>query len=195
MLACLEQAMRRSRRSAMKVTTLVLAGALALAASAAGADSMSLNGFRDRVLPVLVKVDAHGKVTRVSSAVELTPRFDRLLRQTLDQWITGPAMDHGKPISSQFVMKLGMQAAARADGAYDAGFVYLSSSPVPPGEWIWQHEDGHRLALVRADGVYYRARRHPMSVWRQPWFDDRRMPQPAPSAPAQTPASRSRPGR
>lgn len=182
----------------MKMITLVLAGALALAAGEAGADSMSLNGFRDRVLPVLVKVDAHGKVTRVSSAVELTPRFDRLLRQTLDQWITGPAMDHGKPMSSQFVMKLGMQATARADGAYDTGFVYLSSSPVPAGEWIWQHEDGHRLALVRADDVYsrnLRYRHRTMPVWRQPWFDDRRMPQPAPSAPSQTPTPTSRPGR
>lgn len=140
----------------MKGITLVLAGALALAAGKAGADSMSLNGFRDRVLPVLVKVDRHGKVTRVSSSVELTPSFDRLLRQTLDQWITGPAMDHGKPMSSQFVMKLGMQATARTDGAYDTGFVYLSSSPVPAGEWVWQHEDGHRLALVRADHLNYR---------------------------------------
>lgn len=182
----------------MKVmTTLVAAGAMALAAGTAGADSMSLNGFRDGVLPVLVKVDTHGKVTRLSSAIELTPRFDRLLRQTVDQLITGPATDHGKPVASQFVMKLGMQATPRPDGEYDTRFVYLASSPVPSGEWIWQHEDGHRLALVRADGLNRRGprfRHHEAPVWRAPSFRDQTMRQPsAPaSAPAQAaPASRS----
>jgi hypothetical protein len=179
------------------MTTLAIAAALALAAGAADADSMSLTGFRDRVLPVLVKVDTHGKVTRLSSAIELTPRFDRLLRQTVDEMITGPAMDHGKPVSSQFVMKLGMRATARADGEYDTRFVYLSSSPVPSGEWIWQNEDGHRLALVRADGLNYRGlryRQHDFPTWRDPWIGDRPMRQPPPPTPAQA-APTSRPGR
>lgn len=177
------------------MTMLAAAAALALAAGAVGAESMSLTHFRDRVLPVLVKVDTHGKVTHLSSAIELTPRFDRLLRQTVDQMITGPAMDHGKPRASQFVMKLGMQATARPDGAYDTRFVYLSSSPVPSGEWIWQNEDGHRLALVRADGVRYRGlhyRYRDSPTWRDPWMGDRPMrPAPMP-APAQgTPSRRS----
>ncbi len=177
--------------------TIVVAGTLALAAGTAGAESMSLTHFRDRVLPVLVKVDTHGKVTRLSSAIELTPRFDRLLRQTVDQWITGPAMDHGKPVASQFVMKLGMQATARPDGEYDTRFVYLSSSPVPSGEWIWQNEDGHRLALVRADGLNYRGlryRHHDFPTGRDPWIGDRPMRQAPPPAPAQA-APNSRPGR
>lgn len=179
------------------MTTLVVAGVLALAAGSAGADSMSLTRFRDRVLPVLVKVDTHGKVTRLSSAIELTPRFDRLLRQTVDRWITGPAMDHGKPVASQFVMKLGMQATARPDGEYDTRFVYLSSSPVPSGEWIWQNEDGHRLALVPANGLNYRDpryRHHDFPAWRDPWIGDRPMRQAPPPSPAQA-TPNSRPGR
>lgn len=175
------------------MTTRVVAAALALAVGSAGAESMSLNRFREHVLPVLVKVDRHGKVTRLSSAIELAPRFDRLLRQTVDQLISGPAMDHGKPVASQFVMKLGMQATARPDGAYDARFVYLSSLPVPSGEWIWQHEDGHRLALVRADGLHDRGLRnwrHDFPTWHGPWMGGRPMRQPPPPAPAQAAPSR-----
>ena len=181
------------------MTMLAAAATLALGAGVARADSMSLTTFRDRVLPVLVQVDTHGKVARLSPAIELTPRFDRLLRQTVGEMITGPAMDHGKPVSSQFVMKLGMQATARADGEYDTRFVYLSSSPVPSGQWVWLNEDGHRLALVRAEeltGRGARYRYHDVPAWRAPWIGaqpTRQPPLPTP-APAQA-APTSRPGR
>lgn len=134
--------------------SLAVAGCLALGATAAGADSFSINRFPNHVLPVLVQVDSHGKVTDVSPAVELTPRFDRLLRETLAELITKPAAYRGRPVSSQFVMKLGMQAKPRSDGKYDASFVYVSASPVPSGQWFWQHEDGHRLVLVNRDGLH-----------------------------------------
>jgi hypothetical protein len=133
--------------------SLAVAGCLAMGATTAGADSFSLNRFSDHVLPVLVQVDSNGKVTDISPAVELTPRFDRLLRETLDELITRPAAVRGKAIASQFVMKLGMQTKPRADGNYDASFVYLSSSPVPAGQWFWRHEDGHRLVLVNRNSL------------------------------------------
>jgi len=119
---------------------------------AALATSMSLNRFPSRVLPVLVQVDSHGRVREVSPAVELAPRYDRLLRQTLDQMITRPANDHGHPVASQFVINLAMQSSPRPDGQYDARFVYVSTSPVPPGSWYWVHIDGHRLALRSRSG-------------------------------------------
>lgn len=133
--------------------SLSMAGCLAMAATLASADGFSLNRFPNHVLPVLVQVDSHGKVTDVSSAIELTPRFDRLLRETLDELITKPAALHGKPVASQFVMNLGMQTKQRPDGNYDASFVYLSASPVPAGQWFWQHEDGHRLVLVNRNSL------------------------------------------
>lgn len=120
---------------------------LAAGESALATSSMSLNQFTPKVLPVLVQVDSQGKVTDVSPAVPLAPRYDRLLRQTLDQMITRPANDHGRAVASQFVMNLGVQASPRSDGNYDARFVYVSTSPVPPGSWYWVHTDGHRLAL------------------------------------------------
>ncbi|NUR23693.1 hypothetical protein [Frateuria sp.] len=124
----------------------LLLGLLA-AGQGALATQMSINQFTPKVLPVLVQVDRHGKVTDVSPSVELAPRYDRLLRQTLDQMITRPANDHGRAVASQFVINLGLQASPRSDGNYDARFVYVSTSPVPPGQWYWVHIDGHRLAL------------------------------------------------
>ena len=125
---------------------LLLMGSL-VAGQGALATSMSMNYFTPRVLPVLVQVDSHGKVTQVSPSVELAPRYDRLLRQSLDEMITRPANDHGRPVASQFVINLGLQTTQRPDGDYDAKFVYVSTSPVPPGSWYWVHVDGHRLAL------------------------------------------------
>src|SRR5690348_2236478 len=72
--------------------TALLLGAF-LTASVAFADSMSINQFTPRVLPVLVQVDSHGQVREVSSSVALSPQYDRMLRQTLDQMITQPAKD------------------------------------------------------------------------------------------------------
>ncbi|WP_017460299.1 hypothetical protein [Dyella ginsengisoli] len=132
---------------------IALAGCLAIGSAAVHAESQSLNSFPNHVLPVLVRVDSHGKVTDVSSAVELTPHYERLLRATLDEMITKPASDHGKPVASQFVIKLGLQAKPRSDGKYDASFFYVGAQPVPAGRWIWQHEDGHRLALVNSEMI------------------------------------------
>lgn len=125
----------------------LLLGAL-LASSAVGATTMSLNAFPSRTLPVLVQVDSHGHVRDVSPAAELSPVADRMLRDTLDRMITQPAHEHGRPVASQLVVNLGLQADPRPDGRYDARFVYLSSSPVPAGSWYWVHIDGHRLALA-----------------------------------------------
>ena len=146
-----------------RTCTLVLLGALAFGPGAAAA-SMSLNGFAPKVLPVLVQVDSHGKVVGVSPSVELAPRYDRLLRQTLDRMITRPANRNGHPVASQFVINLGLQASPRPDGDYDARFVYVSTSPVPAGSWFWVHVDGHRLALQSRHDLSPRSRLH----WRQP---------------------------
>jgi hypothetical protein len=134
---------------------------------AATATSMSINHFTPRVLPVLVQVDSHGKVTDVSPSVELAPRYDRLLRQTLDEMITRPANDHGRAVASQFVINLGLETASRPDGNYDARFVYVSTSPVPPGSWYWVHIDGHRLALRSRNSLSPRQRfhQHPPSYY------------------------------
>lgn len=120
--------------------------------AAAAAASASLNEFRPKVMPVLVQVNSHGKVTEASPAFELSPKISRLLRTNLDEMITGPAIDkRGRPMSSQFVINLALQATPLDNGKYDAHFTYLSTAPVPPGSWYWVHIDGRRLMLANRD--------------------------------------------
>jgi hypothetical protein len=64
-------------------------------------------------------------------------------------------------VASQFIINLGLQATPRPDGAFDAKFVYVSTSPVPPGSWYWLHIDGHRLALKSSDSTATRHRFYP----------------------------------
>ncbi|MEO8999510.1 MAG: hypothetical protein ABI227_09380 [Rhodanobacter sp.] len=138
---------------------MALAGVLVIGANVAIAGGpSSLTEFRPSVMPVLVHVDASGKVTEVSPSTELSPKINRLLRQSLDEMISKPATEHGRPVSSQFVINLAVQASPREDGDYLARFVYVSSSPVPNGSWYWVHIDGHRLALANRNGLDRRRR-------------------------------------
>lgn len=143
----------------MKPVQLPLLVAMLVAGTgAAVASSGSLNEFRPKVLPVLVQVNAHGKVTDASPAMELPPRLHRLLLQNLDEMIVKPATEHGRPVSSQFIANLVLRTTPRAEGDYDAQFVYESISPVPSGSWYWVHIDGHRLALASQDSFNRGAR-------------------------------------
>lgn len=147
-----------------RLYVMTLAGALCAATGMASAasgsfDSGSLNSFKSQFLPVLVQVNSAGKVTEASPAVTLPPAVARLLRQNLDELITGPANVKGQPISSQFIMNMALQTTPREDGKYDARFAYISTSPVPSGSWYWVHIDGHRLALARQGSLSDRQHR------------------------------------
>ncbi|HET8764264.1 MAG TPA: hypothetical protein VFM52_03500 [Rhodanobacter sp.] len=136
-------------------TTVTLALLTATGAAMAANDSMSLTHFTPHVEPVLVQVDAQGKVTSASPAYALPPKIDRLLRANLAEMIRKPATDkHGKPIASQFVMNLALEAVPNDAGTYDTSFHYVSAQPVPAGSWFWSLEDGHRLALVNRNDRY-----------------------------------------
>lgn len=106
-----------------------------------------------RVIPVLVHVDAHGKVTDFSPAYRMRPSFKRLLGRTLTAMITRPAMHKGHPVSSQFVINLALVAVPDKAGTYAAKFDYVSSAPLPSGSWSWVRVDGGRLALQEANGT------------------------------------------
>jgi len=144
----------------------VMAVALLGSTSAVADDSMSLNQFPHRVEPVLMRVDAQGKVTEASPAYELSPKMTRLLQANLSEMIRKPATDkHGKPVSSQFIMNVALRTQRRANGDYDVWFAYVSTAPVPPGSWYWVHLDGDRLALASPD-MFPHGRRPPMPVER-----------------------------
>lgn len=132
---------------------MAFAGMLAVGGGAAMAASWSLNDFTPRIMPVLVQVNANGRVTDASPAVELTPSIKRLMLQNLDELITKPAITHGKAVSSQLVINLALKVEPSENGDYLTRFAYVSSAPVPSGSWYWVKVDGHRLALASRSGV------------------------------------------
>ncbi|MEW9573189.1 hypothetical protein ABQJ54_15640 [Rhodanobacter sp. Si-c] len=152
--------MRMQLLSAAVVALLVSTGAIAN-------DLMTLNPFPHRVEPVLVQVNTHGKVTEASPAYSLPPKMIRLLNANLGEMIRAPATDkHGKPIPSQFVMNVALQAEPNGAGNYEAHFAYVSTKPVPPGNWYWVHLDGDRLALASRDFFPHGGRFMPMEHYR-----------------------------
>lgn len=136
------------------LTVLLAASGTSLASEQLNAgygDKGSLNGFPDHTLPVLVQVNSQGRVTKIDPAYELSPALDKMVRDTVTQMISKPAVDkHGKPIPSEFVLNLALASTERADGKLDTQFNYVSTQPVPSGRWYWAHEDGRNLALVDA---------------------------------------------
>lgn len=160
-------------------------GVLSLLPGAATA-SDALDEVAPKTLSVLVQVNAQGKVTSVSPASHLPPKFQKLLRSNLDEMITAPAMDKsGKPVSSEFVLNVQMQATPRPDGNYDLGFNYLSTIPVPYGAWYWVNRDGRELALASQSKAGQGPRFHRLDR-PIPWERDhhpRPQPQPNPQPP------------
>jgi len=135
--------------------TLLLGSLLWLNATAGQADSMALTPFRPATIPVLVQVDAQGKLAQATPALDLRPRLERLLRANLAEMITAPARDrHGKPVSSQFVLHLRLVTAPAAGGEVLARYTSVGITPVPPGgSWYWVTVDGTRLLLADRDGI------------------------------------------
>ncbi|MDE2087120.1 MAG: hypothetical protein KGI63_07795, partial [Xanthomonadaceae bacterium] len=76
----------------MRTSFLLLAAAALLGSTCAIADdSMSLNRFPHKVEPVLVRVDAHGRVTEASPAYALPAKMSRLLKANIREMISKPA--------------------------------------------------------------------------------------------------------
>lgn len=146
----------------LAIAAALAAGALSVAAGAVAATGpTSLTTFTPHVMPVLVRVDAHGKVTKISPSSALSPAFGRLLERNLRAWISKPGMEKGRPVSSEMIVNVTLHVAPRGDGKYDASFAYVSSSPSPYMASHWVTLDGTRLALAD-DHSGYRGNRASM---------------------------------
>lgn len=134
-----------------------LAGTLALmavhGAALAESASPSVQDVDHRqVLPVLVKVDAKGRISGVNPAFRLSPRLNRLLEDNLQEIVTAPANSKdGRAISSQFIANMALTTLTAEDGSQAVQFTYVSSQSIPRGEWSWAHVDNRRLALMNRD--------------------------------------------
>ena len=116
---------------------MLIGGVLLATGTVAMASSVSLTSFPPRVMPVLVHVNSHGKVTEVQPSTQLPPRLRRLLASSLRQWISKPAMVDGHPVASQSIVNVALHAAPREDGKYDASSAFVSILPAPVASGYW----------------------------------------------------------
>jgi hypothetical protein len=92
---------------------------------------------------VVVSVDANGHVTHVQHVQKLPPEIEKLLRETLDKWITKPAIVNGRRADSAIFMNVVLRSKQRTDGNYEASFDYISSQPAPHGEKYYSVVNGN----------------------------------------------------
>lgn len=160
-------------------TRVVLAGmAFAMLAGVAQADNPTPSpAQQQQVLPVLVKLNAQGRVTYVSPSSRLPPKINRLLRANITELFAGPANTAapGKSDSSrQFIANMTTIATPNGSGdLHTVHFALVSTQTVPSGSWYWEHMDGRRLTLVN------RSLLPPHSLPREP--SDRSWDRPSPS--------------
>lgn len=120
----------------------------------------SVNAMDTHVLPVFVVVDTHGTITRILPAEPLPPRYNRMLDETLREWITKPAMVNGHAVASSMILRVSLDVHARDDGKYDLAYHYISAVPTPTATassyWRWTNS---QLALVTEPGGSWDDRR------------------------------------
>ncbi|MGH8147287.1 MAG: hypothetical protein ACREPY_13245 [Rhodanobacteraceae bacterium] len=142
--------------------TLLATGIVVALAVIPAVSSAQLWGQKPQVLPVVVHVDAQGKVTDINPAMQLRPWLRKLLIKQIDAWIVKPLTVKGHPVASRFIIEVAMHTKPTSDGKYDASFVYVKSLPLAyGGPQHWNVINGGlQFALVpnvlQQPGIYNR---------------------------------------
>lgn len=120
----------------LMMAALLGLGLSGTAAAQRGARLSTELGSGKQLLPVLVAVNADGKVTKVDSAVRLRSSLQRALKASVQHMILAPARDkQEKAIPSQFVMWLLVEADP--DNASVPRFALDGVQPVRLGPMMW----------------------------------------------------------
>lgn len=104
--------------------------------------SKSLSPLDPPFLPVLVRVNSSGKISKVSPATTLSPDLTRQMDNDLEKIVTEPSVENYGRSFGQFVVNLALDVTPRPDGRFDAKFRMVSVDPVPAGEWYWVKING-----------------------------------------------------
>ena len=89
-----------------RIGTIVLTAICFMGIQLAMAGETSPPTEQSHVLPVLVAVNADGKVVRIDPAIHLRDRQMKELEKAVHTMITRPAMKDGHGIYSQFILQL-----------------------------------------------------------------------------------------
>jgi hypothetical protein len=142
--------MKRIQR-AMVAAALLAVGGTASALAHATAEAPS-----DQVpMGVVVNVDVQGHVNEIRHAQKLPGDVEKLLRTTLDKWITKPAIVNGRRVPSQVLFNVTLQNKRLPDGNYQASFAYVSSQPVPEGNHNFEVVNGNVVLTEPARSLRY----------------------------------------
>jgi len=122
--------MKRIQRAMVAAALLAVGGT----ASAFVQEPATAEGASGQVpMGVVVNVDVQGHVNEIRHAQKLPGDVEKLLRTTLDKWITKPAIVDGRRVPSQVLFNVTLQNKRLADGKYQTSFAYVSSEPVAKG--------------------------------------------------------------
>lgn len=129
-----------------------LIGFLSLAAisgTAFGGNSPTIP-LDPNTIPVLVKVDAAGKVTEATPSLPLSGALESLLRANIQEMIVAPASNaSGRNIDSQFVASMTLVTEPADNGKLSAHFSQTSIEKLPnTGRWYWAHSNNTQPALA-----------------------------------------------
>lgn len=113
--------------------TLLAAGIVAALAGVPALSFAQLWNQKPAVMPVVVQVNAQGKVTDINPALQLRPWMRQMLIKQIDAWIVNPLTVKGHPVDSRFIIEVAMRTNPAADGKYDVSFVYVKSLPLAYG--------------------------------------------------------------
>lgn len=144
-----------------KLLLASLAAALLLSGVAVADDHAAAEQATPKVEPLLVKVDAQGKVVSMLPAYKLPASLEQTLRTTVEGMVKKPAVDKdGHPIPSQFIMNMAMQVQPGANGTNSVQFTVASIKQVPDGSWYWVRTPDHRMALANSANTFRGASEH-----------------------------------
>lgn len=151
-----------------KAKTLLLSLASLMFAGPALATS-SASAAEAEAFPVLVSLDAHGKVSGIELADRMPAAITRVLRQDIEQAVANPEQNAPVMVASgQFLAQMAPKVTALADGKFAVDFALVSAQPLASGSWVWKRNADDSLALVLRDSLRPDRPRLPVGADRMP---------------------------
>ncbi len=140
------------KKSALAALLTILFSNSAFAISDKSTTPLLAHG--NATLPVLIKVNAAGKITEVSPSNPLPDDLSSLLRKNVGEMIVAPATNAaGQHVESQFLADIELVIEPLPDGQFSAHFSRPSSIKSLPntGRWHWARTDDVQPALTMTE--------------------------------------------
>lgn len=128
-----------------KLHTAIIVGVLFACSGAVSAvepQAAEAAASQSRPMTVVVSVSDQGRVTNLRYSEKLPSGVAKLLKSTISQWITKPAVVNGRHVPSQLLMTVDLQTKPAANGQKELHIAYVSSEAIRMNS-AWKIVDGH----------------------------------------------------